>query len=315
MTSNVATIPQPSIMAAMAERYGMRPDAFEATLRATVIPSNASREEVAAFLLIAKEYGLNPITREIYAYPRRGGGIQPIVGVDGWSHIINDHPSFDGMDFVDTVEKGVVTAVTCRMWRKDRGHPIEATEYLAECFQSNSAAWSKWPRRMLRHKAMIQAARYCFGYSGIIDPDEAARFVDTREKQVERSASLDQRLTRLVQPPRLPGEPKPTPQPIPPQPDDDDEGGWDDDDQDHGPDEDEPAEPYDTTEEKHLDDIEDERARLTEVARSKALEGSRKLRAWRSRLRPEQVALLDWEPLEEAAKAVGALPPREEEAT
>jgi len=29
---------------------------------------------------------------------------------------------------------------------------------------------------MLRHKATIQAARYAFGLSGIIDPDEAERF-------------------------------------------------------------------------------------------------------------------------------------------
>ena len=42
MSTNVATIPQPSITAAMAERYGMAVPAFEQTLRATVIPSNAS---------------------------------------------------------------------------------------------------------------------------------------------------------------------------------------------------------------------------------------------------------------------------------
>jgi hypothetical protein len=109
--NNVATISQPpSIMAAMADRYGMRPDAFEATLRATVIPSTASREELAAFLLVAKEYHLNPITREIYAFPKKGGGIQPIVGVDGWTNLCNSHPAFDGMEFIDTVEKGVVTA-------------------------------------------------------------------------------------------------------------------------------------------------------------------------------------------------------------
>ena len=89
MPSNVATIPQPSIRAAMAERYGMRPDAFEETLRATVIPSTASREEFAAFLMVARQYNLNPVTREIYAFPKKGGGLQPIVSVDGWTNLCN----------------------------------------------------------------------------------------------------------------------------------------------------------------------------------------------------------------------------------
>lgn len=32
------------------------------------------------------------------------------------------------------------------------------------------------PNRMLRHKAAIQATRYAFGFAGIYDEDEAARF-------------------------------------------------------------------------------------------------------------------------------------------
>src|SRR4051812_39187310 len=132
----IATLPQqPSITAAMAERYGMRPDAFEATLRATVIPSTASREEFAAFLMVAKEYQLNPVLRELYAFPKKGGGIQPIVSLDGWARILNSHPAFDGMEFEDHVEKGIVAAITCRIYRKDRSHPISATEYLNECFR------------------------------------------------------------------------------------------------------------------------------------------------------------------------------------
>src|SRR3954470_23204855 len=45
---------------------------------------------------------------------------------------------------------------------------------MAECRQSTDA-WAKWPARMLRHKAVIQAARMAFGFAGIVDPDEAAR--------------------------------------------------------------------------------------------------------------------------------------------
>lgn len=51
---------------------------------------------------------------------------------------------------------------------------MEVTEYMAECVR-NTEPWAKWPARMLRHKTTIQAARYAFGFSGIVDPDEAER--------------------------------------------------------------------------------------------------------------------------------------------
>lgn len=166
-----------SVLVAMADRYGMEPGAFEQTVRATVCPANVSREQFAAFLLVAKEHRLNPLTKEIYAFPAKGGGIQPIVGIDGWARIINEHPAFDGMAFIDERDSGELVAITCRMYRKDRTHPIEATEYMAEC-KRGTDVWKTWPRRMLRHKAMIQAARYAFGFSGIVDQDEYERQVE-----------------------------------------------------------------------------------------------------------------------------------------
>jgi RecT family len=51
---------------------------------------------------------------------------------------------------------------------------VTVTEYLAECWR-DSEPWIRWPRRMLRHKALIQCARYAFGFSGIIDQDEYER--------------------------------------------------------------------------------------------------------------------------------------------
>lgn len=177
--SQVATIErQPrSILVSMSERYGMEPAAFEATLRATVVPETCSKEQFAAFLLVAKEYDLNPILKEIYAFPSRGGGIQPIVSVDGWMNLINSRKECDGLEFDDHLtEEGELTAITARIWRKDRAKPIVVTEYMIEC-QRDTDTWKKWPRRMLRHKAAIQCARYAFGFSGIVDPDEAERDV------------------------------------------------------------------------------------------------------------------------------------------
>ena len=82
----------------------------------------------------------------------------PVVGVDGWSRIINDNAQFDGMDFKQDDE-----SCTCTIYRKDRSHPIVVTEYMTEC-KRDVAPWKSHPRRMLRHKAMIQCARLAFWF-------------------------------------------------------------------------------------------------------------------------------------------------------
>jgi phage recombination protein Bet len=176
-----------SVVRDMAERYGMEPDAFEATLRATIIPKDSTKEQFAAFLLVAKEYNLNPMTKEIYAFPSKGGGIQPIVSIDGWINLANSHPMFDGMEFDDHVVNGELLSITAVVYRRDRRHPVKVTEYMHEC-KGTSEPWRKWPSRMLRHKAAIQCIRYAFGFSGIMEPDEFDRMIE-----VEQSLSVDQK--------------------------------------------------------------------------------------------------------------------------
>lgn len=179
--------PVRSVLIDLSTKYGMEPAAFEATLRGTVVPANTTREEFAAFLLVAKEYDLNPVLKEIFAFPKKGGGIQPIVSIDGWLNIINSHPDFDGMEFADHFgPDGKLSSITCKMYRKDRGRPVEVTEYMTECVRATDV-WRQWPARMLRHKATIQAARYAFGFSGIMEPDEADRMVDMGKADVVHS--------------------------------------------------------------------------------------------------------------------------------
>lgn len=172
------------VFASMASRFDMDPAAFERTLMATLVPQGTSREMVAAFLLVAKQYDLNPFTKEIFAFPARGG-IQPVVSVDGWMKLVNSHPDFDGMEFADSLgATGELLAITCRMFRKGRGHPVEVTEYMSEC-RRNTETWKQWPARMLRHKATIQCARYAFGFAGIMEPDEAERMVTVEAVAVD----------------------------------------------------------------------------------------------------------------------------------
>ena len=151
------------------------------TLKATAFKGQVSDAQMTALLVVANQYGLNPWTREVYAFPDKNNGIVPVVGVDGWSRIINSHAQFDGIDFEQDAE-----SCTCVIYRKDRKHPIKVTEWMSEC-KRGTGAWQSHPRRMLRHKAMIQCARLAFGYGGIYDQDEAERIVDATEKHMGRA--------------------------------------------------------------------------------------------------------------------------------
>lgn len=148
------------------------------TLKATAFKGQVSDAQMTALLVVANQYALNPWTKEIYAFPDKNNGIVPVVGVDGWSRIINSHPQFDGMEFEQDAE-----SCTCVIYRKDRGRPIKVTEWMSEC-KRGTGPWQSHPRRMLRHKAMIQCARLAFGYGGIYDQDEAERIVDATEKHM-----------------------------------------------------------------------------------------------------------------------------------
>jgi len=168
--------PTRSIMRAMSERFGMETVAFERMLMETVMPKSTSKEAVAAFLVVAHEYGLNPFTREIFAFEGQGGGVRPMVPFDGWVKLVNKNPASDGFELVDIFDdSGAFIAVESRFYRKDRSHPCVVREYLCECSR-NTDPWKRWPRRMLRHKAFIQGARLAFGFSGIEDEDEVERF-------------------------------------------------------------------------------------------------------------------------------------------
>lgn len=179
--NNVANLKPNSLSARMADRFGVDPQEMMTTLKATAFKGQVSDAQMQALLIVADQYGLNPWTKEIYAFPDKNNGIVPVVGVDGWSRIINTHPQFDGMDFVQDDE-----SCTCIIYRKDRNHPIKVTEWMAECRREGVGPWKSHPKRMLRHKAMIQCARLAFGYTGIFDEDEAQRIV---EKDVTPAAA------------------------------------------------------------------------------------------------------------------------------
>lgn len=159
----------------LATKMGLDVEARELVevLKATAFKGQVNDAQMSALLVVANQYGLNPWTKEIYAFPDKNNGIVPVVGVDGWARIINEHPAFDGVEFEQDDQ-----SCTCIMFRKDRSHAVKVTEYLSECRRPNAQPWQSHPKRMLRHKSLIQCARIAFGFVGIYDEDEAERITE-----------------------------------------------------------------------------------------------------------------------------------------
>lgn len=178
------------LIAKIATRYGVDPNKLLDTLKMTAFkqrgnqPTEITNEQMMALLIVADQYRLNPFTKEIFAFPQ-DGGIVPIVGVDGWSRIINNHKAMDGLEFVDVGEvtprgkskQPCPDGIQCILHRKDREHPIKCTEWYEECYR-DTRPWNDMPRRQLRHKAMIQTSRIGFSFVGIYDEEEGQRIIE-----------------------------------------------------------------------------------------------------------------------------------------
>ena len=199
------------LVAKLAEKYSIDESELLHILKSTAFRQSddvhITNEQMYALLVVSDQYNLNPFTKEIYAFPGKGGGIIPVVGVDGWNRIANEHPQFDGVEFVysDDILKCDGARAYCHAWieavlyRKDRANPIRVREYLDECYRppfvehqtgyESIGPWQTHPKRFLRHKALIQCYRVGFSFVGIYDEDEAYRILDAESESAAKDSS------------------------------------------------------------------------------------------------------------------------------
>lgn len=203
---------KPSLISAMASRYSIDPGKFLTTLKATLL-SKASDEELQAFCIVAHEYGLNPFLKEIHAFPNKAGGISAVVGVDGWCSLMNRRSDFDGIEFSFDDMDGKPHSCTAKIHIKGRNHPVTVTEYMSECVRQTDP-WRTCPRRMLRHKALIQCARVAFGFPGIHDEDDALAMAVNVTPAEEKKPRFKQVAAPVVE-----SIPELTPEPVAPETD------------------------------------------------------------------------------------------------
>lgn len=237
-TSDILAMP---LVKNLATKFAIEPARMLQTLKATVFRIKSkgdkpapeiSNEQLIMLMAVASKYDLDPFTKEIYAFPS-DGGITAIVPIDGWSKIINSHPMLDGIEFeyaperevLDEQDRLVATVcdwIECIITRKDRSKPIKVREYLSECTRG-SDPWKQMPRRMLRHKALMQCGRIAFGLGGITDEDEAGdirtipatvtdgplpEIPEGRIKKVRETLDRNAAINKAVMDKDLPGEPE-----------------------------------------------------------------------------------------------------------
>lgn len=184
------------------------PKELTSVLKATAFKGEVTDAQMAALLVVANQYNLNPWTKEIYAFPDKSNGIVPVVGVDGWSRILNDNHDFDGMEFRQSenmvrmpgAKSDAPEWMECIIYRKSRSKPTVVREYLDEVYREPfkgkygdvTGPWQTHPKRFLRHKTMIQSGRIAFGYGGIYDQDEAERIAEAQQPAQRQPVDMGQ---------------------------------------------------------------------------------------------------------------------------
>ena len=195
---------QLSIFQVYAVERSMEKEALISTLFKTIAPQEATMEDLVAFVQIARRFDLDPWAGEVFMVKTKGR-VKTIIGVDGYTRIVNREPQYDGVEFdYQQDDQGNFIAVTARMYRKDRTRPTTVTEFYDECFVATSEAWKKSPSRMLRHRAFVQAARLTFGISAALDEGTATDYT---------GPTID-----VTEPERAPAPPAPKPRRTPPSP-------------------------------------------------------------------------------------------------
>jgi len=196
-----------------ANKLGVDPQELQNALMATFF-KGATKEQFTALLLVANQYGLNPFLRELYAFPSRQG-IVPMVSIDGWLRIINEHPQYAGMHISyapTTIKIGKSREcpeyIEVAILRKDRpGGETPIREYLDECYR-DTPPWNQMTRRMLRHKAIKEAGRVTMGLHGLFDEDEANDVLMQEGKRIVKTADENYEVIDLEL------EPEGTPEPL-----------------------------------------------------------------------------------------------------
>lgn len=180
-------------------------DSQIATIKTTVAP-NATHDELAMFLTLAKRYDLDPFRKEIM-FLKFNGQVACYTGKDGYFKAAHKDPGFAGLksgvvkegdmfeaDFEACMvshkigaTRGKIRGAWAIAYHKDPDRPpiIEWAEF-DEYNRADFTNWKKYPSTMIQKVAEIHALKKQFQISGLelkeCDISEEERYEDTRKQ-------------------------------------------------------------------------------------------------------------------------------------
>ena len=164
---------------ALAGEYMVDPDQLYRVIARNVIttgktdPDPVTPEEVFIVMSLCSTYNLNPFLKHIHAFRSKGKLVTP-VGYDGWVHVANTNPRFQGVAYeypgpdqmVERYGKKVFPWIKATAYVEGRV-PTVVVVFLDEF--ANTENWNDHPNHRLRLKAYTSAVREGLG---IALPDE-----------------------------------------------------------------------------------------------------------------------------------------------
>jgi hypothetical protein len=189
--------PQKSLAASMAAQYGMEAGPFVAAIRQTVFPASDRKGnpptdgQLVAYLAVCKRYGLDPFVKQLWPFPTRDGGFQPVTSYDGWIYIMNTHPQYAGDEYQEIRDdNGSLLAGEVKIYRKDRERPTIKRCHLKE-WRRETENWRTQESHMMEVRTYAQGIRKAFGIGGIMDAEDAifadAKDITSASTEIERS--------------------------------------------------------------------------------------------------------------------------------
>ena len=209
-----------------------------AVIEAQFFPAGASKAEQMYCFSVAKELGLNPITKEIHFVPRRSkvgdrwiSKIEPLVGRDGFLSIAHKSGQLAGIESscsikdVPQLENGkwVVKpelVAECTVWRKDSNKPFTVQVAYSEYVQKTAEGtptkfWAEKGKTMLIKTADSQALRKAFNIHGVYCPEEMGAGFETEGGDIITQA-IEAEYTKIEDKSHLSIVKHPVPESMPP---------------------------------------------------------------------------------------------------
>lgn len=159
----------------------------------TMVAKDATQQEFELMLHMARTYGLDPLTKQIWLVKYGSAPASIFAGRDGFLEIGHRSGNFDGMETkVDTVEQPINRngvnrpwqyRATCSVFCKDMKHPI-TVEVFEEEYTTGRNLWKDKTRTMIGKVAESQALRRAFRISGLYSPEEMPEPPEHTEKDV-----------------------------------------------------------------------------------------------------------------------------------